>query len=194
MGQCENLTAAYVCPRASQVVLVVNNLPANAGDTRDVGSILGWGRAPGGRHGNPLQYFCLANSMDRGAWWATVHEVAKNQTQLKHLSTAQHVYAPKKNFLIMFHLSKPRVKAPVKLNHPQIEYLQWLLSCELRNDTQHSTIYKSASLLFKLTCLKYSFQNAFTYILSFDPWAWRAYILSLRNQITWVYILSLPLN
>ena len=67
MGQCENLTVAYVCTQASQVVLVVKNLPANAGDTRDVGSILGWGRSPGGRHGNPLQYFCLENSMDRGA-------------------------------------------------------------------------------------------------------------------------------
>ena len=53
---------------ASQVVLVVNNLPANAGDVRDKGSIPGWGRSPGRRHGNPLQYSCLENPMDRGAW------------------------------------------------------------------------------------------------------------------------------
>ena len=58
---------------------VVKNPPANA---RDVGSIPGLGRSPGGEHGNPLQYFCLKNSMDRGAWWATVHGVTKNQTQL----------------------------------------------------------------------------------------------------------------
>ena len=52
----------------------------NAGDTRDLGSIPGLGRSPGGRYGNPLQYSCLENPMDRGAWWATVHGVAKSQT------------------------------------------------------------------------------------------------------------------
>ena len=59
--------------RASQVVLVVKNLPANAGDVRDMGLILDYGRSPGGGHGNPLQYSCLENPMDRGAWWAIVH-------------------------------------------------------------------------------------------------------------------------
>ena len=55
------------------MVLVVRNLPANAGDIRDMGSIPGSGRSPGGGHGNPLQYSCLENPMDRGAWWVTVH-------------------------------------------------------------------------------------------------------------------------
>jgi len=59
--------------QASQMVLVVRNLPANAGDIRDMGSIPGSGRSPGGGHGNPLQYSCLENPMDRGAWWVTVH-------------------------------------------------------------------------------------------------------------------------
>ena len=68
---------------ASQVVLVVKFLPANAGDIRDVGSIPGWGGSPGGGHGNLLQYSCLENPMDRGAWWATVHRVAQSQTRLK---------------------------------------------------------------------------------------------------------------
>ena len=54
----------------SQVALVVKNLPDNAGDIRDVGSIPGSGRALGRGHGNPLQYSCLENSMDRGAWRA----------------------------------------------------------------------------------------------------------------------------
>ena len=72
---------------ASQVVLVVKNPPANAGDVREVGLILGSGRSPGGGHGNPLQYSCLENPMDRGAWQATVHRVAKSQTWLKWLST-----------------------------------------------------------------------------------------------------------
>ena len=62
------------------MTLVVNNLPANARDIRDLGLIPGSGRAPGGGHGNPLQYSCLENPMDRGVWWATVHEVAELDT------------------------------------------------------------------------------------------------------------------
>ena len=58
---------------------MVKNLPANAGDIRDAGSIPGSGRSPGGGNGNPHQYSCLENPMDRGAWWAIVHEVAKSQ-------------------------------------------------------------------------------------------------------------------
>ena len=58
---------------------VVNNLPASAGDI-DVGSSPGSGRFPGGGNGNPLQYSCLENPKDGGAWWATVHRVAKSQT------------------------------------------------------------------------------------------------------------------
>ena len=74
----------------SQVALVVKNLLANAGDERDAGLIPGSGSTPGGRHGNPFQYSCLENPMDRGAWWATVHGVAKSQTRLKQLSTHAH--------------------------------------------------------------------------------------------------------
>ena len=72
--------------RASQVALVVKNPPPNAGDIRDVGSIPGLGRSPGGGHGNPLQCSCLENCMDRGAWWATVQRVTKSWTRLKWLS------------------------------------------------------------------------------------------------------------
>ena len=61
---------------------VVRNVHAIAGDTRDVGLIPGSGRSPGEGNGYPLQYSCLLNSMDRGAWWATVDGVAKSQTQL----------------------------------------------------------------------------------------------------------------
>ena len=66
----------------SQVALVVKIPPANAGDERDMCSIPGWGRSPGGRRGNPLQYSCLENPTDRGAWWATVHRVTKSRTQV----------------------------------------------------------------------------------------------------------------
>ena len=69
---------AYHC-----MALVVKNLLANTGDIRDVGLILGWEDSPGGGHGNPLQYSCLGNPMDRGAWWATVHGVAKESDTTK---------------------------------------------------------------------------------------------------------------
>ena len=66
-----------------QVALVVKNLPANAGHRRDLSWIPGLRRSPGGANGSPLQYSCLENPMDRGAWRATVHRIAKGQTQLK---------------------------------------------------------------------------------------------------------------
>ena len=69
---------------------MVKNLPANAGDIRDEGSIPGSGRSPEGEHGNPLQYSCLENPMDRGVWLATAHRFTKNQTQLKPLSIHTH--------------------------------------------------------------------------------------------------------
>ena len=76
---------------ASLVALVVKNLPASAGDIRDAGLVPGLGRSPGGEHGNPLQYSCLENPMDRGAWLATVHRAAKSWTRLKRLSTHSRV-------------------------------------------------------------------------------------------------------
>ena len=71
---------------ASQVAGVEKNLLINARDIGDVGLILGSGRALGGEHGNPLQYSCLENPMDRGAWRATVHRVAKSRMRLKQLN------------------------------------------------------------------------------------------------------------
>ena len=69
------------------MALEVKNPPANAGNIRDLGSISGSARSPGGGHGNPLQHSCLENPMDRGAWQATVHGVTESQAQLKRLST-----------------------------------------------------------------------------------------------------------
>ena len=62
---------------------MVKNLPAKAGDLRDTGSIPGFGRSPGRGHGNPPQYSCLENPMDRGAWQATVHGVTESRIQLR---------------------------------------------------------------------------------------------------------------
>ena len=80
-----SLAWAVFFKRASQVARVVKNPPANAGDLRDLGSVHGSERSPGEGHGNPLQYSCLENFMDRGAWQATVHGVIRSQTQLKWL-------------------------------------------------------------------------------------------------------------
>ena len=68
--------------RASLVAQLVKNLPANAAGARDMGSLLGWGRFPEGGNDNPLQYSCLGNPTDRGAWRVTVHELVKGPTQL----------------------------------------------------------------------------------------------------------------
>ena len=81
---------------------VVKNLPANAGDIRDLSSISGSERSPGEGNGNPLQYSCLGNPMDRGAWWATVHGVAR----VGHLATKQEM---KTNDFTMSWGSKPHI-------------------------------------------------------------------------------------
>ena len=76
LGSCSS-------PGSPQGTLVVKNLPANAGDKRHAGSIPGSGRSPGEGNGYPLQYSCLENSIDRGAWWATGHAATKSQTGLR---------------------------------------------------------------------------------------------------------------
>ena len=80
-----NLVTKHTCRIlwSSQVALVVKNPPVNAGAVRDTGSIPGLGRSPGRGHGNPFQYICLENPVDRGAWQATVHRVTKSWTRLK---------------------------------------------------------------------------------------------------------------
>ena len=70
----------------------IKNLPANARDTRDTGLNPGLGRFPGVRKGTTLQFSCLRNPMDRGAWWATVHGVAKSQTRLSDLAHTTHTH------------------------------------------------------------------------------------------------------
>ena len=90
---------------ASQAVLGVENPPADAGDSTDMGLIPGSGRSPGGGNGSPLSYSCLGNHTDRGAWRAIVHEVTKSQTWLSdwaythttnvYMNTHTHIHADK---------------------------------------------------------------------------------------------------
>ena len=77
---------------------MINNMPANAGDTGDAGSIPGSGRTSGGGNSNPLQYSYLENSMDRGAWWAIVHGIAKSRTQLTNALTSQQTETFRRHF------------------------------------------------------------------------------------------------
>ena len=93
----ERLHFTFTCIlRPSQVALVVKNLPVNAGDLRDLGLTPGSGRSPGVGNGTPLQCSCLENPMDRGAWYAAVHGVAKSQTQLGDFTFTFHFHALEK--------------------------------------------------------------------------------------------------
>ena len=89
LPSCLSFTLYLTCPQPSG--LVVKNLPANAGDVRHVGLSPGSWRSPGEGNGNLLQYSCLETSMDRGAWWATVHRVPKSRT---HLSVHAWMHTP----------------------------------------------------------------------------------------------------
>ena len=93
----ENNGEGYLSPMGLPTWLSVNNPPANAGTSEDTGSIPGSGRSSGGGNGHWLQDSCLVNSGDRGAWWATVHRVAKSWTPLRdwaHKLTSQTFFPP----------------------------------------------------------------------------------------------------
>ena len=83
------------------MTLEVKNLPANAGDTRDAGLIPGLGRSLGVGDGSPLQYSCLKNSTDRGAWWVTVHGVTESQTRLS-MPTLRNYSAELPRFILKY--------------------------------------------------------------------------------------------
>ena len=97
---------------------MVKNPSANAGDARQVSSMPGLGRSPGGGHGNPLPHSCLENPMNREAWWATVHRVTKSQTRLKRLRTHAQVFSGP------YHQQFPVPPSlyRIKVHHPRISY------------------------------------------------------------------------
>ena len=138
---------------------LVKNLPASAGDVRDMGSIPGLGRSPGGGWGNLLHYSCLENSMDRGAWWSIVHGAAKSQTRL---STHTFLYFwfwwdhQSSHFCFFYpdHLAKniiPRVvlifKSPIKYPYSSLR-LSWnlldvsSLGCPLNTDRHKKSSFR----------------------------------------------------
>ena len=89
---------------ASLVARLVKNPPASAGEA---GSIPGLGRSPGGGHGNPLQYSCLGNPMDRGVWWATVHGVAKESDTTEQINSSSSNWVPQPSITASFHAPVP---------------------------------------------------------------------------------------
>ena len=121
---------------ASRLVLVVKNPPANAGDIRDSALNPGLGRSPGGGRGNPLQYSCLENPMDRGAWQATVHGVTKSWTRLKWLSSIRKLFyiSQQRSMtpwwrLNMFHhleSSAPSPTLQIHISNYVIGYSSWI--------------------------------------------------------------------
>ena len=106
---------------ASQVVLVVKYPPANAGDIRDVGSIPGLGRSSGGGHGNPLQYSCLENPMDRGAWWAIVHGIAKTWTEEELKSLLMKVKQESEKVVLKLNIQKTKIMASSPITSWEID-------------------------------------------------------------------------
>ena len=104
-----------------QVVLVVKNLPGNAVDIRDTGSIPGSEARPGGGNGNPLQYSCLGNPTDRGAWRVTVRRMAKSQIWLKRLSTELSEYCSIPNGWRSLNCDSPRFCCPDRHFHSHFE-------------------------------------------------------------------------
>ena len=99
----QSLTFMYHNFQASQVALVIKNLPAKSGDIRDMGLISGLGRSPGGVHGNPLQYSCLENPMDRRTWEATVHRISESHEATSCTQVTWH----------LSDFSFPATKAPI---------------------------------------------------------------------------------
>ena len=89
---------------------VVKNLPANAGDVRDVGSIPRLGRSPGVGNGNPLQYSCLENPMDREAWQATVHSVSEESDATEHTHLNKKSITDLEHFVCMFRIKLINMK------------------------------------------------------------------------------------
>ena len=104
--------------RASQVVLVTENPPANAGDTGDVGSIPVSGRSPGGENGNPLQRSHLQNTMDRGSWQATVYGGTKCQTRLSNWTCTYMYIVDVQHVNVWYILSKQYMHNISEIKHP----------------------------------------------------------------------------
>ena len=147
------------------MVLVAKNLPASVGDVRDSGLISGSGRSPGGGHGHPLQYSCLGSPIDRGAWWAIVHVVAKSWTWLKWLSTCRH-----RIYLDSFQVSSYIIPLCIWNQHYRKEFLWREKSSKQMWCLLHFLLCSSAGILTGYFC---SLNGSFTKCWSTISSGWR---------------------
>ena len=148
----------------SQVVLVVKNPLANAGDIRDAGSIPGFGGSPGGQHGYPLQYSGLENHMVRGPWWATVQRVAESDlTEWLSMHTCTHTFHrwnsdPLKGESYTVH---DLAKSPTQWLISDLSLSDWAHSVHIHiaydDICFHATLLRSSHLLSPPHCVQKSF-------------------------------------
>ena len=144
---------------------MVKNLTANTGD---LGSIPGLGRSPGGGNGNPLQYSCLGNPMDRGAWRAMVHAITKSWTQLKRLSTAHPSQTPTERQKTHFRDFSGGPVVDFTFQWKRCQLNPWLVQAEIthalwpksQNIQQKQYVANSVKTL-KLSTLKKTKKNIF---------------------------------
>ena len=144
---------------------MVKNLPANAGGARDTGSISGLGRSPGEGNGNPLQYSCLENSVNRGAWHAIAHGVTKSRTQV---STHTLIFFYFLHLLLVGGLvtkSRPTLWDPMNCSPPvssllgtsQARILEWVASSFSRRSSQPRNRTHVSSALQVFSCITSGF-------------------------------------
>ena len=113
------------------MALLVKNLPVNAGSIEDMGSVPGSRRSAGAGHGNPLQYSCLQNPMDRKAWWAAVHRVTQSWTGLKRLNVHACLGEGNGNPLHYSCLDNPKDRGPWRVTVHGVRESQTQLSDQL---------------------------------------------------------------
>ena len=128
------------------MVLVVKNLPANAGDVRNMGLIPGTGRSLRGGHGNPLQYSSLEDPMGRGAWWATVHRVAESDTNeaTSHIHTHIHTHTPSKSRVTNLMIF------PLQLMSHSNSAVYFVISCKLPSPNLFNLVSMKVIIIFLL--------------------------------------------
>ena len=146
----------------SQVALVVKNLPANSGEARDVGSIPGLKRSPGVGYSSLLQYSCLENSMDRGAYWAVVHSIARSHA-CTHVHTHTHTHTELILYMLKYTLrlspfhfssgSTERLHFPTFLLDKGHVTMVWPIAKIQNNYMCHIQHYEALGLLYTLLTL-----------------------------------------
>ena len=137
---------------ASQLVLVVKNLPANVGDIREASFIPGWGISPEEGHDNLLQYSCLENPLDRRTWWAMVHRITKSQTWLKGLRTYTQLVLWLKHLTNVSPLLHPCVQISIQTDFSWSSYVSGISSLYVIPFFKHISLLHHVFIAISLEC------------------------------------------